>query len=106
MFRRTALWMLLLVGCPFSVWAQLGTVDRNVILRRDPATTSRALEHLPQGTRVMLVDSAPDSGFCHFRTEDEEVGWVWSKYISVSNLPTLPGAARYGTAQPTSAPQP
>jgi Bacterial SH3 domain len=100
-FGRVAIRILFLFACPWSVWAQLGTVDRNVILRRDPSTASLALEHLPQGTRVTLVDATPDSGFYHVRTEDDQVGWVWSKYVSVSQAPTSLLLATPGNLQPT-----
>ncbi len=92
-YRRTALWVLLLLVCPFSVLAQQATTNRNVILRRDPATTSPALEHLAKGDRLMLVDANPDSGFYHVRTEDDQVGWVLSKYVSLSATPPSPAPA-------------
>ncbi len=92
-YRRTALWVLLLLVCPFSVLAQQATTNRNVILRRDPATTSPALEHLAKGDRLMLVDANPDSGFYHVRTEDDQVGWVLSKYVSLSPTPPSPAPA-------------
>jgi SH3 domain-containing protein len=89
-FGRSAMWVLFLVACTSSVWAQQGTANRNVILRRDPSTSSPALEHLPQGARVTLVDASPDSGFYHVRTEDDQVGWVFSKYINLPQVPTSP----------------
>jgi hypothetical protein len=89
-FVRSAMWIMLLVACPSSAWAQQGTANRNVILRRDPSTSSPALEHLPQGARVTLVDASPDSGFYHVRTEDDQVGWVFSKYINLPQVPTSP----------------
>ena len=86
--RQIAIWVLFLIACPVCVWAQQGSASRNVILRRDPSTSSPALEHLPKGARVTLVDVSPDSGFYHVRTEDDQVGWVWSKYVSLSQVPT------------------
>jgi hypothetical protein len=81
----------------FAVWpcclrAQKATTARNVILRRDPTTSSPALEHLIKGTRLTLVDALPDSGFYHVRTEDDRVGWVFGKYVSISTAetPTTP----------------
>jgi uncharacterized protein YraI len=101
-FVRFAIWILFLVACPSSVWAQLATVNRNVTLRRDPSTTSAALEHLPKGTRVMLVDASPDSGFYHVRTEDDQVGWVWSTAVSVSPVSPTPTPTTPVTPQPVS----
>jgi hypothetical protein len=89
---RTLVGLLFLLSCPFSVLAQNATANRNVILRRDPSTTSVALAHLSPGARLTLVDDAPDSGFYHVRTEDDQVGWVWSKYVTVSPAPTPPPA--------------
>jgi uncharacterized protein YraI len=102
---RTAMWILLLAAGPCSAWAQQGLASRNVILRRDPSTSSPALEHLLKGARVTLVDASPDSGFYHVRTEDDQVGWVFSRYISLSQAsPTTPTTATTPTT-PT-APQP
>jgi hypothetical protein len=89
---RTFLGLLILLICPFSVLGQTATTSRNVILRRDPSTASVALAHLPQGARLTLVDEAPDSGFYHVRTEDEQVGWIWSKFVTLSVPPTPPPA--------------
>jgi hypothetical protein len=89
---RTFVGLLILLICPFSVLGQTATTNRNVILRRDPSTASVALAHLPQGARLTLVDEAPDSGFYHVRTEDEQVGWVWSKFVILSLPPTPPPA--------------
>ena len=85
-------WIRSLVGaivliCPPAGWAQQGTTTRNVILRRDPSTSSPALAHLAQGARVTLVDATADAGFLHVKTEDDQVGWVFAKYVSVSAAP-------------------
>ena len=92
-FKRSLLWLVVLVACPSWVWAQQATANRNVILRRDPSTQSPALEHLLKGARLALVDASPASGFYHVRTEDDQVGWVLSKYVNVLEGPpsgTLP----------------
>jgi hypothetical protein len=88
--KRTLIGLLILLVCPFSVFAQTATTNRNVVLRRDPSTTSPALAHLTQGVRLTLVDAVPDSGFYHVRTEDEQVGWVWSKFVTVLQSPAPP----------------
>jgi hypothetical protein len=75
--------------CPCSALAQQGSANHNVILRRDPSTASPALAHLQQGARVTLVDASPDSGFYHIRTEDDQVGWVFSKFITLSQAPAV-----------------
>jgi hypothetical protein len=102
---RTFVGLLILLICPFAVLGQNATTNRNVILRRDPSTASVALAHLPQGARLTLVDEAPDSGFYHVRTEDEQVGWIWSKFVTVSLAPTVPLAQAVPRTTPQ-APQP
>jgi hypothetical protein len=78
----------LLLACSCSVWAQQGTASRNVILRRDPSTASPALAHLDKGARVTIIDATANGGFYHVRSEDDQVGWVYSKYVSLSETPT------------------
>lgn len=77
--------LLLLAWQP--LWAQLGTITRSVPLHRGPSTSSPAVDHLAKGERVMLVKQAPLAGFLHVRTEDEEIGWVWHKYVTLSESP-------------------
>lgn len=89
-FRRTAMWILFLAACPSSILAQQATADRNVILHRDPSKASPTVEHLVKGDRMVLVDATAQAGFYHVKTEDDQIGWVWSKYISVSQASTLP----------------
>ncbi|MGB2898595.1 MAG: SH3 domain-containing protein [Candidatus Acidiferrum sp.] len=97
--RRISICLLFLLVCPLSVRAQQATINRNVILRRDPSIASPALEHLPKGARVTLVDQNPDSGFYHVRTEDDQVGWVFSRALTISQAPPTP-------APPTPTPTP
>jgi len=75
--------LLLLAGQSLAL-AQTATTNRNVNLRRDPSTASPVVEHLPKLTRLELVDAAAQDGFYHVRTEDEQVGWVWSKFVDVA----------------------
>jgi hypothetical protein len=82
--------VLFLLSCPFSASAQTATTNRNVILRRDPSTASVALAHLSRGARLTLVDESPTSGFYHVRTEDDQVGWAWSKFVTLSGPSTSP----------------
>jgi hypothetical protein len=87
--------LLFFIMWPLSLRAQKAATNRNVILRRDPTTSSPALEHLSKGARLSLVDALPDSGFYHVKTEDDRVGWVFGKYLSISTTeitvaPTMP----------------
>ena len=88
--RRTAISLFFLLVCPGALWPQQATTTRNIILRRDPSTSSPVLDHLSKGARLTLVDATADSGFYHVRTENDLVGWVSSKYVSVSPTPPIP----------------
>jgi uncharacterized protein YraI len=95
-FSRTA-WrailciLLLGIAGPRFLRAQEATANHNVILRRDPSTSSPVMAHLTKGDRLTLVDAAKDSGFYHVKTEDDQVGWVFGNYVDVS--PEAPPAA-------------
>jgi Bacterial SH3 domain len=95
-FKRVLLCMALLCCYSGSLWAQEAAVTRNVNLRRDPSTSSPVLAHLASGARLTLVGASADSGFYHVRTENDQVGWVWAKFVKlVQNLTpeTAPAAA-------------
>ena len=97
--------LLLLFVLSSSVLAQQASIRRNVILRRDPSTSSPVLAHLAKGVRIMLVDASPDSGFYHVRTEDDQIGWVFSKYVTVPEsvppgTPTDAGTSTTGGPSP------
>lgn len=87
---RILIGVLFLFSCPLSALAQNATANRNVILRRDPSTASVVLAHLSRGARLTLVDKSPTSGFYHVRTEDDQVGWAWSKFVTLSGPSTPP----------------
>jgi hypothetical protein len=98
--------LLFFIMWPVCLQAQKATTNHNVILRRDPTTSSPALEHLSKGARLSLVDALPDSGFYHVRTEDDRVGWVFAKYISISTTeitaaPTTPSTTPSTECDPT-----
>jgi len=38
---------------------------------------------LLEGARLTLVDAAPTRGFYHERTEDDQVGWVFAKFVNI-----------------------
>ena len=92
-FRRVAIGVLLLGIGPSISAAQQATTNRAVVLRRDPVRTAPVIEHLPKGDRLVLVQSAPDSGYYHVQTEDDQIGWVAKSYVSIdttSSAPTTP----------------
>jgi uncharacterized protein YraI len=89
----TITWIRFLIGavllvCQPAGWAQQGTTNRNVNLRRDPSTSGPVLSHLDQGARVTLVDATADAGFFHVKTEDDQIGWIYAKFVSVAPAPT------------------
>jgi len=98
---RVAFLFLFLAGLSSPAWAQKVTVTHKAILRRDPSTSSPILEQLPSGARLVLVDSNKDNGFYHVRTEDDQVGWVFAKNVSVA-----PATPPPPPPSPTPPPQP
>jgi uncharacterized protein YraI len=100
--RAAALTLLSLL--PIPALAQEAATNRNSNLRRDPSTASPALAVLHQGARLTLVDATADSGFYHVRTEDDLVGWVSKKLITVSAAPAVPPAEPTATSTPGGAP--
>lgn len=90
----TALTLLSLL--PLAVPAQEAATNRNANLRRDPSTGSPVITVLHKGARLTLVDAAADGGFYHVRTENDQVGWVFAKLLTLSPsrtpVPTEPAA--------------
>jgi hypothetical protein len=84
------MWMLLLGLCPSSAWAQLASTNHAVVLRRDPSKSAPIIAHLAKGDRLMLVQTTADSGFYQVKTEDDQIGWVFAIYLSVSRTPLVP----------------
>jgi hypothetical protein len=102
LWRASLFIVLFFTFCPTRLLAQEATTNHNVILRRDPTTSSPALEHLTRGERLTLVDALPDSGFYHVKTEDDRVGWIFAKYVSIST--THPPATPPTPPTPVTAP--
>jgi hypothetical protein len=86
-FRSILVCAVFLAAFSSCASAQQATVNRNVNLRRDPSTSSPILARLPSGSRLTLVDATTDNGFYHVRTEDDQVGWILSKFVTVSPNP-------------------
>lgn len=96
--RRVLLGLIpcLLFSC--SLFAQQATTNHTVILRLAPTTSSAALEHLADGARITLLDAGTTSGFYHVKTEDDQVGWVFARYVNVSTATTPSPAENPSTA--------
>lgn len=84
MFARIARWTLCLLVCLSCVAAQQVTVKRNVNLRNDPSTANPAIELLPSGATLTLLDPTPQNDFYRVKAEDGREGWVWSRNVSVA----------------------
>jgi uncharacterized protein YraI len=96
-WKRIAIWTLLLLACPLFAAAQQATVKRNVNLRSDPSTNIAAIELLQAGTTLVLLDAATNGGYLHVKVADGKEGWVWAKNVSVQltagNTPTTPSTS-------------
>ena len=88
-FRSILICAVFLTVFSNSASAQQATVNHNVNLRRDPSRSSPILAHLASGSRLTLVDATTDSGYYHVRTEDDQVGWILSRFVTVSSNPAL-----------------
>jgi hypothetical protein len=100
-FIRAVACIAVLCSCSHIAWSQPATTNRNAIDRRDPTTQSPGLEHLLKGERLTVLDAKQDSGFYHVRSENDVVGWVWSKFVSIL-APTPPSTP---PVQPPDVPQ-
>jgi Bacterial SH3 domain len=78
---------------PILVLAQEAATNRNANLRRDPSTGSPVVEVLRRGARLTLVDASADSGFYHVRTENDQVGWISVRLLTISPSRPAPPAA-------------
>jgi uncharacterized protein YraI len=84
---------------PGLLSAQEATSNRNANLRRDPSTASPIITMLEKGSRLTLVDDSPTGGFYHVRTEDDQVGWVFAKLLTLTPAtPALPSEALEGVS--------
>jgi hypothetical protein len=91
MSRRSAAFLMLSL-LPVLALAQEAVTNRGANLRRDPSTASPVLSVLGKGARLVLVDAAEERGFYHVRTEDDQVGWVYARLVSVSPAPSAASA--------------
>ena len=89
---------------PILAMSQEATTNRNANLRRDPSTGSPIVIRLHQGARLTLVDASEDSGFYHVRTEDDQVGWVYARLLTISTAPEAGPAEPTATTAPAGAP--
>lgn len=63
--------------------AQTAVATRNVRLRPDPSTAHTALETIPKGATVTLLEPNETNGFYHVQAADGKQGWVYGHYVKV-----------------------
>lgn len=89
--RYTLFSLTFLFGCQTPACAQLATLTHVAALHRDSSSKSPTLETLDAGSRLVLLGGEAENGYIHVKTEDEEIGWVFAKYASVSTFtPEMP----------------
>jgi len=101
-YFRPAVAVLLWILCSLPLWAQNAITNHRVILRQGPSTSSPVPERLPVAARLVLVEATPTNSFYHVRTEDDEVGWAFTKFVSISptSAPGSPTAPNPSTTPP------
>jgi uncharacterized protein YraI len=92
-FKGIVTLIVCLLVSPSLLTAQQTTVKRNVNLRSDPSTANPPIELLRSGATLTILDSTPQEGYYHVKAEDGQVGWVWSKNISVPLASPSPSEA-------------
>jgi len=70
------------------------TTPRETLLREKPTSSSRALSHLPQGTRLTLVEARGD--FLKVETASQPAGWI-SRATAVVFTPDASGMSDLAT---------
>ncbi len=72
--------------------AQTAVVTRNVNLRPDASTNNAPVETLKPGARLTLLDLAPTNGFYHVKAPDGQIGFTWTRNVTVTSSLTPPPA--------------
>jgi uncharacterized protein YraI len=67
-------------------FAQKATVARPVNLRVNPSTSNSPISVLATGTALTLLDSTPQTGYYHVKTEDGTEGWVWARNVKTGGV--------------------
>jgi hypothetical protein len=83
----------LLLAVSTAAQQQTAVVLRNVYLRLDSSTEQAPIRKLLPGERLTILDPAPDDGYYHAATDDQEEGWVWGQNIRIEGPPVAAPAA-------------
>lgn len=80
---RTVLAALLFVAFAQIAAAQEAVVTHNVNLRKDPSTNQPAIRLLLPPDVITVLDPTKTNGYFHVRTEEDEEGWVYGRYVRI-----------------------
>jgi len=74
---------------------QVGILTRNATLRTGPSSAADKLAVLEAGDAVTLLDNGHQAGYVRVRTQTEDVGWVWERFVRLVDptelhQPTVP----------------
>ena len=74
---------------------QVGILTRNATLRSGPSSAADKLAVLEAGDAVTLLDDGHQAGYVRVRTQTEDVGWVWERFVRLVDptelhQPTVP----------------
>lgn len=83
---RILLLSLISVVCGVGIIAQNTAqveVTKNVNLHSGPSRSDKILETLRPPERLDVIEDQPTNGYFHIKTEEEETGWVYSRYVKL-----------------------
>ena len=73
----------LLLFAPTAYAQQVGVLTHNATLHSGPSSSSGNLGALQAGDAVTLVRNGHRTGYLRVRTQNEEVGWVYERYVTL-----------------------
>ncbi len=62
---------------------QVGVLIHNATLHSGPSSSSGTVAALQTGDAVTLVGNGHRTGYLRVRTQNEEVGWVYERYVTI-----------------------
>ena len=69
-----------------------------VSMREGPATSDTRIRTIPNAASVKVVVAAPQNGFYHVSYDGDD-GWVFGRYLTLTDAPTDPGGGNYATTR-------
>ena len=87
-------------------WAQqVGVMTRNAVLHSDASSSSSKVATLEAGEAVTVLGNGRQAGYLRVRTQTEDVGWVWERWVRLVD-PTELHEPAPPTPTPTTPPPP